>query len=483
MHDILLGFEYSGLEISNVGALSSLMLLWDTVSLAHYAHRDLADVSVPVSRVALHCISTSNYCERAPRLTHRGAGLLAFIHASSQNDRTAAGLLNASFVRTDFHLASSKMAYDEYYRGAPSATQPSGGSSQYISNSYDGGRTRQDSFSGRFGGAGGGGASSSSSSNYNPAQQHHHPAALQSGSAMYLPPSTQLREDRVNSLSNTGNASAFRAGGSADVDDTNTITPFDSISNVDAGDNDASTSAMYYGGDDYLARDPYARDHQHNQQQQAAYSKSYNTRPRSGSGGGDAYDPRDSNGSLPLMQNAVHPATGRVSSNYYNYPDSIIDGDTTIEAKKNKKGYYSTRSLNPDEVERGILHNGSYPPPPRYDTPESDEKNDPFNDRHTEEGSNKRDTLVSTLKGRNKSGKRPNAWLRQLRDTTPLEEKIKNHKAGVGVQDRPWACWVIAIVLIVVFIVELVKSVSPLLLTLCSQIASMASSIRLAAVC
>lgn len=394
---------------------------------------------------------------------------LALTHLFQANDRTAAGLLNASFVPTDFHRASSKMAYDEYYRGGPSATQPSGGSSTYINNNYDGARTRQDSFSGRFSGVGG----ASTSSNYNAAQQqHHHPAALQSGSAMYLPPSTQLREDRVNSLSKA-NASAFR--NSADGDDTNTITPFDSISNVDAGDNDASTSAMYYGGDDYLARDPYARNNQHNQhiqQQQAPYSKGYNTRPRSGSGSGSGapYDPRDSNGSLPLMQNAVHPATGRASSNYYNYPDSIIDGDTVIDDKKNKKGHYSTRSLNPDEVERGILDNGSYPPPPRYDTPESDEKNDPFNDRHTEEGGKQHDTLVSTLKGRNKSGKRPNAWFRQLRDTTPLEEKIKNHKAGVGVQDRPWACWVIAVVLLVVFIVELVKSVSFLLLSSCSSV-------------
>lgn len=59
-----------------------------------------------------------------------------------------------------------------------------------------------------------------------------------------------------------------------------------------------------------------------------------------------------------------------------------------------------------------------------------------------------------------KSNKRPNVWLRQIRDTTPLEQKIYNHKHGIGVQERAWACYVLSVILVIVFIVELVKSVS-----------------------
>lgn len=335
-------------------------------------------------------------------------------------------------------------------------------------------------------------------------QYQQHPAALQASSAMYLPPSTQLREDRL----------AAAAAASSDYgqpgqqpsaymgDDGVTISPFDSISNV--GDRDHHQNRFHrkvssYGGETYLAKDPYAAafatssnnnnnikgSRRHSKHASIGgtndpyyanndlYSKNYTTRPRSGSGGGDSDDqqPRMSTSELPLMYNAAGHAGYRGSKSYSNNidgdsdePGSIVDGDTIVsgsthDERRKKKKKYRSRSLTQEEIERGILSE-SYPPPPRYDTPE-DEKNQFANTSDPLAESSKNEGVLGTLKGKKrKSGKRPNVWLRQIRDTTPLEDKIKNHKRGIGVQDRPWACWVMAVILVIVFIVELVKSVS-----------------------
>lgn len=310
-------------------------------------------------------------------------------------------------------------------------------------------RERADSFSGRF--------SNTNASNNGASRMTmtSHPAALQTGSAIYLPPSTQLRADVLQN-SNTGSGNYYGgADGNPFRDETATITPFDSISNVGDREDDTPPAAVY-GSQDYLARDPYARNQQ---------VSSYNTRARSGSIG-EGHNPRDSNGDLPLMQHAVMPAAASGGRNggpsrsrtpsYYD--DSIIDGDTIVDSKQGRKANlqysYSNRPISRDEVE-------SYPPPPRYDGPDEEEKGDfagPSNRNRTRSRSN--DNVLSTLIGNDESGKRPNAFLRQFRDTTPLKEKIKNHKAGIGIQQRPWACWVIAVVLVIVFIVELAKSVS-----------------------
>lgn len=42
-------------------------------------------------------------------------------------------------------------------------------------------------------------------------------------------------------------------------------------------------------------------------------------------------------------------------------------------------------------------------------------------------------------------------------DTTPTEIRIEEHKRGLGVQKRPWACWLLAVVMTSVLIYELVK--------------------------
>lgn len=88
----------------------------------------------------------------------------------------------------------------------------------------------------------------------------------------------------------------------------------------------------------------------------------------------------------------------------------------------------------------------------------------PLYTRGTEKGfedtTSAKDNVLARMTGENQCQKRPHVLLRQIRDTTPLEQKIANHRAGIGVQNRPWACWVIAVVLGIVMIIELVKSVS-----------------------
>lgn len=319
---------------------------------------------------------------------------------------------------------------------------------------------RGDSFSGRFSGVGVH-ADHPTTSNAGMAM---HPAALQTGSAIYLPPSTQLREHNVNRLLNAdsrSNNAYYGAGndGNPFNDETATITPFDSISNID--DREDVQSTAVYGGENYLARDPYDR-------QQPAYSKSYNTRPRSGSAG-EGYDPRDSNGSLPLMANAVNPAGGQLggpssrSGTPSYYPDSIIDGDTVIDArtrsKSNSQQQYPGRTLTYDEEQRGILSESYPPPPPIYDGPDEEEKAEFADPSGRGARSSKIDSLTSTLKEKSKKGKRPNVWLRQIIDTTPIEDKEKYHRAGKGTQNHGYASWAIAVILVIVFIVELAKSV------------------------
>jgi len=246
-----------------------------------------------------------------------------------------------------------------------------------------------------------------------------HPAALQSGSAIYLPPSTQLREDNVNRLHHQPDGSYYSSAPSSNpfIDDAATITPFDSISNID--DRDDSPPPAVYGGQDYLARDPYARN-----QQGPSYSKSYNTRPRSGSAG-EGYDPRDSNGSLPLMQNAVTPAgTSRSagptrSGTPTYYPDSIIDGDTVINSNKaGRKSNLQHYSNYP--AGDGAQTSTVYPPPPRYDGPDDEEKGDFTNSsiRNSARKSSSDDDLVPSLKeGKNQ------VW----QETERLRETIQRY--------------------------------------------------------
>lgn len=254
-----------------------------------------------------------------------------------------------------------------------------------------------------------------------------------------------------------GSARHSRSGSG---DDGVTLGPYDSISN--AGEHEASDAAVSsFNRADWQQRDPYAQataTGRRASQSRVGYNTAYYVpdqgRPRSGSGGeGAVRDPRESVSQLPLIPNASGPAGfGQVEHNkqprYDEDGDSIIDGDTLVGERKNPFRVQFTDSRGGDDGgERGLSR---YPPSQPYDHP--DEKADDGDDDGKGAG------LLAVVK--RKSNKRPNVWLRQIRDTTPLEQKIYNHKHGIGVQERAWACYVLSVILVIVFIVELVKSVS-----------------------
>lgn len=55
------------------------------------------------------------------------------------------------------------------------------------------------------------------------------------------------------------------------------------------------------------------------------------------------------------------------------------------------------------------------------------------------------------------SNMEPAPWhQRLLWDTTPNELRILEHKRGLGVQARPWACWILSVIMVAVLIYELV---------------------------
>lgn len=42
-------------------------------------------------------------------------------------------------------------------------------------------------------------------------------------------------------------------------------------------------------------------------------------------------------------------------------------------------------------------------------------------------------------------------------DTTPIERRIWEHQRGMGIQRRPWVCWIFALAMSIVLVVELIK--------------------------
>lgn len=225
-------------------------------------------------------------------------------------------------------------------------------------------------------------------------------------------------------------------------DGNTTLGPFDSISNIGDRDNEGVSS---FGGHDYANRDPYS-----NQSRRA--SRSYASRPRSGSAesiGGERYNPRHSVSKLPLIAPGA-PAAGYDTRRHSSHrrpgesdDDSTIDGDNYNASREFGSSKHTSRAYEPP----------SYPPAPQdrevYDA-----------EKGSGDNGSVKDDVFAMMRGENPTGKRPHVLLRQIRDTTPLDQKIANHRAGVGVQARPWACWIIAVVLIAVMVYELVKSVS-----------------------
>lgn len=51
---------------------------------------------------------------------------------------------------------------------------------------------------------------------------------------------------------------------------------------------------------------------------------------------------------------------------------------------------------------------------------------------------------------------RPPVWKRIFWDTTPLDQRIMNHRNGVGIQDRAYVCWILSLGMLIALIIELV---------------------------
>ena len=293
--------------------------------------------------------------------------------------------------------------------------------------------------------------------------QQQHPAALLSGSVASQHPQpyrgsgsgsgagaggfpAYLSEDRVRSQPGVP-----RRSRQASAEDGVTLGPYDSVSNADR--------------DDWAGRDTYGQQYQQHpppQQQERrsarfsrlAYTNS-KARPRSVSNevNNDAYfgyDARESVGNLPLMQYSAGYAQHEKGGDG-EMDDSVIDGDTEAglwDHKGYRKSSHDHGTLPLGDGEQGIA--SSYPPA----SYESQQEEKQITEARDQNGAALRRAQ------RKKNRERPNVWMRQIRDTTAVEEKMRLHKKGIGVQDRPWACYVLVLICCIIFIVELVKSVS-----------------------
>lgn len=273
-----------------------------------------------------------------------------------------------------------------------------------------------------------------------------HPAALQSGSVVHGlhqpqynqgwgnnsgPPSYHLNEERVRSLpAEPGILVRSRTGSG---EETQTLGPHDSVSNA--------------GQNEWSRRDLYAQQGNHPSRfsQVNSFSDPRRSRQRADDERHSAYNPRESVSQLPLMNdNAGY--VGHEKGAYSEDDVSTMDEDTE-PGQRSRENKYDANAKSPfEDPESGA--GSSYPPLPYQSIP--DEKDQSEDTKQ----------LRSRTSNKRPKVKRPNVWLRQIRDTTPLEEKIRLHKKGVGVQDRPWACYVLTLICCIVFIVELVKSVS-----------------------
>lgn len=198
---------------------------------------------------------------------------------------------------------------------------------------------------------------------------------------------------------------------------------------------------------------------------------------------GQAYYPYDGR---PHYDNMARPETrDRQQYNSYPYPPrqsdgddsdeaSFMDGDTRIGSFQQhaKGGAYqpswapqnnARHSVN-DEDDDNNGYNYGYPPTNPY-TYDNDSKQDLYPSTPDDGGILGRLRARNAVKADSSSNsnyKRPHWLKRQIWDSSPTEQKIANHKKGIGVQDRPWACWVFAAIIVAVFCVELAQSVSRL---------------------
>lgn len=283
------------------------------------------------------------------------------------------------------------------------------------------------------------------------------PAYAPSGPAGYQQP---LSEDRVASL-----PSEVGIDRSASVKfESNTITPLDSISNV-GGDEYYQSTASRAGGGGFGAsaaarsdpfRDPAVPGHGQTRQlsgvieeeddDEAYRGYEYGPNDREQAG----YGAHESTTKLPLVGNAALPYRGREHDS--DEEGSFVDGDTIVGTNARKAAAYRSSQPNAGHQSRdsqsGLLpeDNNAYPPAP-YDSL-NDDDNDYYSQQRNKEkenggedvergGLSKIKRLMLGGKGdeearRGGDVKRPNVFLRQVWDSTPTQEKIRLHKAGVG---------------------------------------------------
>jgi hypothetical protein len=217
-------------------------------------------------------------------------------------------------------------------------------------------------------------------------------AALQSH--LSLVPSQAGPPTQVYSLHDRPVSSVSRDGLGLERNPSNaqSLSPFDSVSNVGSA---VETPVQQYGSASYLQRDPYARDLY--AQDRGYGSQSNLPTPFASSHYLPEHAQQEDSDAHPLVQYAAGPGFEKRSS--------VGPNDTN-------------RYDAPDEEPAT-----SYPPMDAEKRPVSD-------------------------------GKRPSVWLRQLRDTTPLEQRIENHRRGIGVQRRPWVCWVLSAAMVIAMLAE-----------------------------
>ncbi|KAG0151859.1 hypothetical protein CROQUDRAFT_35929 [Cronartium quercuum f. sp. fusiforme G11] len=71
---------------------------------------------------------------------------------------------------------------------------------------------------------------------------------------------------------------------------------------------------------------------------------------------------------------------------------------------------------------------------------------------------NHNETHDQILETKTINHKRPPVWKRIFWDTTPLDHRIWNHQQGIGVQDRAYICYLLAIGMLIALILELVTN-------------------------
>lgn len=194
-----------------------------------------------------------------------------------------------------------------------------------------------------------------------------------------------------------------------------TVSPFDSASNW-GGDDDLSHKGRFtqsqhlgqYGQSNYLQQDPYGRA------SQASLAPHTNAGPNPYEEH-DEYDHHHDSSRLPLVENAAYADTSRGGAGGYAQP-------------------YDTSEQQ-------------YPPTSVI------EKNRANRESHAS-GSEGQNILGELEKAR---AQRPPIWQRLLRDTTPLEDRVYYKQQGIGVQSRPWLCWVLSGGMIIAMIVVLAR--------------------------